>query len=134
MRGTVADLPHDAQYDAAICIFVLHFLSDAEKLALLRGVLDRLQPEAPLLVATAARMTEEHERLRDDLLGTWQEHGELMSVPADRMAAIIAQLLPSQQGMSTAQDHVRLLQEAGFKQVGELLRVMSGAVCAWIAR
>lgn len=134
VRGTVEDLPQEARFDAATCIFVLHFLPDAEKLALLRGIAGRLRPDAPLLVATAARMMQEDERLRDDFMHAWQQHGELLGVPAERMAATVAQLLPMQQQMSTPEDHVRLLHEAGFAHVGEVLRVVGGGVSAWIAR
>ena len=134
VRGTVADLPQEARFDAATCIFVLHFLPDAEKLALLRGIAGRLRPGAPVFVATAARMMQADEQLRDDFLRAWQQHGELLGVPAEQMAATITQLLPMEQQMSTPEEHVRLLHEAGFAHVGEVLRVVGGPVSAWIAR
>jgi tRNA (cmo5U34)-methyltransferase len=134
VRGTVEELPREARFDAATCIFVLHFLPDADKLALLRGIAGRLHPAAPVLVGTAARVVQEDERLRDDFLGAWQHHGELLGVPAERMAATIAQLLPMRPMLSTPEDHVRLLHEAGFAHVGEVLRVMGGGVSAWVAR
>ncbi len=56
VQGTVEDLPATACYDAATCIFVLQFLPDDAgalgKLALLRGVAQRLRPGAPLLLVT----------------------------------------------------------------------------------
>lgn len=134
VRGTVEDLPQEARFDAATCIFVLHFLPDADKLALLRGIAGRLRPGAPVIVGTAARMMPVDENLRDDIMGAWQQHGELMGVPAERMAAAIAQVLPMQPMLSTPEDHVRLLQEAGFAHVGEVLRVLGGGISAWIAR
>ena len=42
VRGVTRDLPPDAIFDAATCIFVLHFLPDHEKLALLREIAVRL--------------------------------------------------------------------------------------------
>ena len=132
--GTVDDLPKEAHFDAATCIFVLHFLSDVKKLALLRGVAERLNPGAPLVIGTAARMLQSGQRIRDDFLGLWQQHGELMDVPAERMAGMIAQLVPIESALSAPDDHVRLLHEAGFTDVGEVLQVMSGGICAWIAR
>jgi tRNA (cmo5U34)-methyltransferase len=134
VHGTVEDLPPGDSFDAATCIFVLHFLPDMVKLELLRGIAERLYPDAPLLVGTATRVLQGDERLRADYLGTWQHHGELMGVPAEQMAATIAQVLPMQQTLSTPEDHVRLLHEAGFAHVGEVLRVMAGAICARIAR
>ena len=134
VRGTVEDLPRESRFDAATCIFVLHFLPDAEKLALLRAVAERLRPNAPLLVGTATRAIPTDERVRDDYLGTWQHHGELMGVPAEQVAATIAQLVPMQPTLSTPEDHVRLLHDAGFEHVSEVLRVMNGAISAWIAR
>ena len=134
VRGTVEDLPQEARFDAATCIFVLHFLPDADKLALLRGIAGRLRPGAPVIVGTAARMMPVDENLRDDIMGAWQQHGELMGVPAERMAAAIAQVLPMQPMLSTPEDHVRLLKEAGFAHVGEVLRVLGGGSSALIAR
>jgi tRNA (cmo5U34)-methyltransferase len=133
-RGNGTDLPQEARFDAATCIFVLHFLPDTEKLALLRDIAGRLRPDAPLLVATAARMMQPDQQVRDDFLRAWQQHGELLGVPAEQMAATIAQLLPMEQQMSTPEEHVRLLHEAGFAHVGEVLRVVGGPVSAWIAR
>jgi tRNA (cmo5U34)-methyltransferase len=47
IQGTVETLPTEARFDAATCLFVLHFLPDEEKLALLRGIAARLRPDAP---------------------------------------------------------------------------------------
>jgi len=136
VRGTVADLPQEARFDAATCLFVLHFLPDADKLALLRGIAGRLRSAAPVLVGAGARVTVagEGERLRDDFTGAWQQHGELMGVPAEQMAATITQLLAMQPMLATPDGYVALLHEAGFAAVGEVLRVMNGGISAWIAR
>jgi len=133
---SVADLPQEDRFDAATCIFVLHFLPDAEKLALLRGIAGRLHPAAPVLVGTAARVVGAGEDggLRDDFLGAWQQHGELLGVPAAQMAAMITQASALQPMMATPEGHVALLHAAGFAEVGEVLRVMNGGISAWIAR
>ena len=52
VRGTITDLPSDARFDAATCIFVLHFLPDPAKLALLQGIHSRLRPDAPLIAVS----------------------------------------------------------------------------------
>ncbi len=136
VRGTVEDLPQEARFDAATCIFVLHFLPDAEKLALLRGIAGRLRPEAPVLIGTGARVAVggEGERLRDNFMHAWQQHGELLGVPAAQMAATITQVLAMQPMLATPEGYVALLYEAGFAAVGEVLRVMNGGISAWIAR
>lgn len=132
VRGTVENLPRETCFDAATCLFVLHFLPDAGKLALLRDIAGQLCPDAPVLVATAAR-TQQEEGLRDDFLGTWQQHGELMGLPAEQMAERIAQLRPMLPTLSAPEDYVRLLHEAGFRRVNEVMRVM-GTISAWFAR
>jgi len=136
VRGTVEALPQEDRFDAATCIFVLHFLPDAEKLALLRGIAGRLRPEAPVLIGTGARVAVagEGERLRDDFMGAWQQHGELLGVPAAQMAATITQVLAMQPMLPTPDGYVALLHEAGFADVGEVLRVMNGGISAWIVR
>jgi hypothetical protein len=55
-------------------------------------------------------------------------------MPADRMAAIIQELLGQQVRATAEQDYVRLLEEAGFEHVASILSVMSGGIGAWIAR
>jgi len=131
-RGTVADLAPEARFDAATCLFVLHFLPDEGKLALLRGVAGRLRPDAPVLVASGARVDEGG--LRNDFLGAWQQYGELMGMPAARMAATIEQLTAQQAHMTTAEGYARLLGEAGFRRVAPFFSVMNGGLSAWIAR
>lgn len=132
LHGTVDDLPPERAFDAAVCLFVLHFLADDDKLALLRGIAARLRDEAPLLVASAARV--EAGDLRADFLGAWQQHGELMGLPAEHMAAIIDQVMEQQADAATAEDYLRLLREAGFPTVAPFLDVMHGGIVAWIAR
>jgi tRNA (cmo5U34)-methyltransferase len=130
--GTIDDLPAKRQFDAAICLYVLHFLPDDAKLALLQGIAARLRPQAPLLVASGARVDDGG--LRDDLLGAWQQHGELMGLPAERMAAIIQQVMARQEGATPEEDYVRLLCQAGFQRVASFLSIMNGGMGAWIAR
>ena len=135
LRGTVDDLPPGARFDAATCLFVLHFLPDAGKLALLRGIAGRLRPGAPLLVASGARVDDEALRgLRDDFLGAWQQYGERLGMPAEQMAGTIARLVAQQPAMTTPADYVRLLHAAGFAHVGSYFNVLGGGLVAWLAR
>ena len=106
IRGTVEVLPIDTRFDAATCLFVLHFLTDAAKLALLRAVAGRLHSGAPVLVASGARLRAD-DALRDDFIGAWQQYGELAGMPADRMAAIIHELVGQQVRATAEQDYVR---------------------------
>ena len=131
VRGTVDDLPAGRRFDAATCLYVLHFLPD-DALALLRGIAARLRPQAPVLVASGARV--DAGDLREDFLGAWQQHGELTGLPAERMAATIRQLAAQQAGAATEADYVRLLREAGFARVAPFLSVKNGGMGAWIAR
>ncbi len=130
VRGTVEDLPAEARFDAATCLFVLHFLPDAGKLALLRGIAMRLRPDAPVLVASGIRPDDGG--LREDLLGAWQQYGELMGMPAERMAATIEQLMS--QPLTPDEDYVHLLREAGFKRSTRFFSGLGGGITAWIAR
>jgi tRNA (cmo5U34)-methyltransferase len=132
VRGTVEELSPHVRFDAATCLLVLHFLPDAGKRTLLQGIRERLQPEAPVLVASGGRVNDGG--LRDDLVGAWQQHGELLGMPAERMATTIDRLMAQQPDMTTDDDHVRLLLEAGFARVASYFRVMGGGMGAWIAR
>jgi hypothetical protein len=48
IRGTVEVLPIDMRFDAATCLFVLHFLTDVDKLARSRsGIAVKAAAEFP---------------------------------------------------------------------------------------
>jgi tRNA (cmo5U34)-methyltransferase len=132
VRGTIEDIPSRGSFDAATCLLVLHFLPEAQKRTLLQGIAERLQPEAPVLVASGSRVDDGG--VRDDLLGAWQQYGELHGMPAERMATTIDQLMAQQPNMTSEDGHRRLLLDAGFTRVASYFRVMGGGMAAWIAR
>ncbi|GCF11846.1 class I SAM-dependent methyltransferase [Dictyobacter arantiisoli] len=133
-------LAPDMRFDAATCLYVLHFLPDAAKLELLRNIRDRLQPGAPLYLISPVRGDETkfgvtNPTLRADFLGAWQYHGELMGMPKEQMAGIVAQLTEqmSQPQVATADSVQELLHEAGFRQVAPFFSML-GTMYGWIAR
>jgi tRNA (cmo5U34)-methyltransferase len=132
VRGTVEDLPRQAHFDAATCVFVLHFLPDEGKLALLRGIATRVRREAPVFVVSGAHMDDDG--LRDELLGAWQQYGELRGMPAEQMAATLESLLTRKPEATTAEGYQHLLQEAGFARVAQYFTVLGGAIGGWVAR
>jgi tRNA (cmo5U34)-methyltransferase len=134
IHGTVEDVPAEDVFDAATCLFVLHFLSDDDKLALLRGIGRRLRSGSPVLIASGTRVLVTDETVRADLLGAWQQYGEIAGMPAERMASTIQQVT-TQQAMGTAEsDYVRLFHAAGFTHVAQALSVLGGGLVAWIVR
>ncbi len=132
VRGTVEDLPRQSRFDAATCLFVLHFLPDDDKLALLRGIVGRVRQDAPVLVVSGARIDDGG--LRDDLLGAWQHYGELLGMPAEQMAATLESLVARKVEATTAEGYQRLLQEAGFTRVAQYFSVLGDVIGGWIAR
>ncbi|HEU5349199.1 MAG TPA: class I SAM-dependent methyltransferase [Ktedonobacterales bacterium] len=131
IQGTVDDLPADAHFDAATCMFVLHFLPDEGKNSLLRGIATRLRPDAPVVVASSIRGDDGG--LRDDLLGIWQHYGELMGMPAERMASTIERLVAQASTLATAEQYEQLLREAGFERVARIFSASPG-FSGWLAR
>jgi hypothetical protein len=111
---------------------VLHFLPNGGKRALLQEMANHLRPDAPGLVASGARVDDAG--LREDFLGAWQQYGELMGMPSERMAATIQGLMAQQSAMTTEEDYPRLLRDAGFSRVASYFRIMGGGMSAWIAR
>jgi tRNA (cmo5U34)-methyltransferase len=132
LRGTVENLAAEARFDAATCLFVLHFLPDEAKRETLRGIARRLRPGAPVLLASGGRVGVSD--LGADFRGAWQRYGEIMGMPAERMATIIEGLVAQQTNATPVEDYERLLHEAGFSQVASFFNVMSGGIGAWIAR
>jgi len=140
VQGTIEHLAPKTRFGAATCLYVLHFLSDDAKLELLRTVRDRLQPGAPLYLISAVRVDETNfgvtnPQLRADFLGAWQHYGEVMGMPTEQMAGIVAQLSEqmSQPQVATADRVQELLHEAGFSHVAPFC-LMLGAMYGWIAR
>ncbi len=140
VEGTVDQLVTETRFDAATCLYVLHFLPDAAKLELLRTIRDRLQAGAPLYLISAVRgasmeMDGTNPTMRADFLGAWQHYGESMGMPAEQMAGIVTQLAEqmSQPQTSTAERVQELMHEAGFTHVVPFCSML-GAVYGWIAR
>jgi tRNA (cmo5U34)-methyltransferase len=135
IQGSVDDVPVDRRFDAATCLFVLHFLPDDAKRALLRGITQHLHPDAPALSVSGCRVDElTIGEMRDDLLGAWQQYGELRGMPAEQMRAIITDIVARQAQATTEERYRQLMYEAGFMQVVPVLSIMHDAACAWIAR
>lgn len=132
VNGTVANMADEVRFDAATCLFVLHFLPHAAKLATLQGIARRLRPGAPVLVASGARV--EVGDLEGDFRAAWQQYGERMGMPAERMATTIAGIIAQQADALPAAGYVQLLEEAGFSRVANVLSVLGGGIGAWIAR
>jgi tRNA (cmo5U34)-methyltransferase len=140
VQGTIEHLAPEKRFDAATCLYVLHFLPDAAKLELLRNVRGRLQSGAPLYLISAVRVDETEfgvtdSTLKADFLGGWQHYGEMMGIPAGQMAGIVAQLTEqmSQPQVATADRVQALLHEAGFTHIAPFSSIL-GAMYGWIAR
>ena len=131
VQGTIEHLAPETRFDAATCLYVLHFLPDAAKLEFLRTVRGRLQSGAPLYLISAVRVDETkfavtNSTLKADFLGAWQHYGEVMGMPEEQMAGIVAQLTEqmSQPQVATADRVQELLHEAGFTHVAPFYSVL----------
>jgi tRNA (cmo5U34)-methyltransferase len=135
VEGSVDALPADRRFDAATCLYVLHFLADDAKRALLRGMRQHLVADAPAMSVSGCRVdTVTAGPLRDDLLGAWRQYGEQRGVPAAQMQGIITELIARQAEATPEEGYRALMHEAGFTHVVTVLSVMQDAMCAWIAR
>ena len=134
IQGSVDDVPVDCRFDAATCVFVLHFLPDDAKRALLRGITQHLHPGAPALSVSGCRANElTVGDLRDDLLGAWQQYADRRGMQAEQVRMIINDIVARQAQVTTEERYRQLMHEAGFTRVVPVLSIMYG-VCAWIAR
>jgi hypothetical protein len=124
LRGTVEVLPIDKRVEAATCLFMLHFLTDAAKLTPLRAGAARLHSGATVLVASGARVHADA-ALRDDFTGAWQQDGNWRVYP------LIGRLRLSRSSWARCpamaeQDCARLLQEAGFEHIASIMSALAG--------
>jgi tRNA (cmo5U34)-methyltransferase len=139
-QGTVDQLQTTMRFDAATCLYVLHFLPDDSKLETLRTIKNLLQPGAPLYLISAVRgatmdVNASYPTLKADFFGAWQQYGELMGMPAAQMMSTIEQLTKqiSQPQVATAETIQNLAHEAGFTHVAPFCSMME-AIYGWIAR
>jgi tRNA (cmo5U34)-methyltransferase len=130
VRGTVDDLPDTARFDAATCMYVLHFLPEDGKLALLQGVARRRLPGGLALVAAGVRR--DFDGLQDDIGGAWQQYAKRMGLSAEQMAAFMARQKETPPDGATEEDYPRLLREAGFRRVTRYFNALGGM--GWLAR
>lgn len=114
VEGVVADLPAEPIYDAATLLLVMHFLpDDGAKLALLRGIAERLAAGAPLLLAdlhgdpTSAAFGRLLAAWRQRILDAGADPAEV-ATSFDRIQVDIAFVPEGRVG--------ELLREAGFDQ------------------
>ena len=123
------DLPATARFDAATCLYVLHFLPNDAKLAVLRGIARRLRPDGLALVAAGVRR--DFGGLQDDVAGARRQYAQRLGMSAEQMAAILARLTTPSDG-ATEEDYPLLLREAGFQRVTRYFHAL--AAIGWIAR
>lgn len=135
IEGSVDDLPADRRFDAATCMFVLHFLADDAKRGLLRGMRRHLAADAPAVSVSGCRVDAATAGpLQDDLLGAWRQYGEHRGVPAEQMRAIVEEVVARQAQGTPEARYRELMHEAGFTHAVTVLSLMHDAMCAWIAR
>jgi tRNA (cmo5U34)-methyltransferase len=126
--GTVDDLPHDRQFDAATLIGVLHHLpGDDAKRAILRSLAARLKPGAPLILAGNCYAYAS----RPLLLAAWGERWRMHGATAQEVEAKLGKILQGADPPHSEEAVASLLAEADF---GQPTRFFSSLFWgAWIA-
>jgi tRNA (cmo5U34)-methyltransferase len=108
IRGTPDDLPPTLHYDAATCIYVLmHLPDDGRKLQLLKSIVQRLNPGAPLILVDAVR---DH---RATFEAAWQQYAEARGMPTAEMIAFLERIKTGSNTVTEART-LELLDEAGL--------------------
>jgi tRNA (cmo5U34)-methyltransferase len=112
LEGTIDAAPA-IEFDGAVCLLTMHFLSVAERLQALRELRRRLKPGAPLVVAHHSVPAAPHARKR------WlQRHVAFMAsngVPVADTARTI-EAMASRLPLLSPEAEVDLLEQAGFER------------------
>lgn len=129
LPGSVADLPGDAEFDAATLLLVLHFLpDDGAKLDLLRAVAARLRPGAPLVLA------DQHGDLARTADGrlyqAWHARQIANGMPPESADAMFAGLPQVIHFIPENRLHA-LLTETGFVDIQPIFRAL--VIGGWLA-
>ena len=138
VQGTVEQLETEARFDAATCLYVLHFLPDDAKLSLLRSIKNHLRPGGSLYLISGVRPDIAGIDIANpipgaDFQGAWQQYGEAMGMPAERMASTVAALTEqmSRPQTATAARVEELAHEAGFTYATPFCTIMGSMYC-WV--
>lgn len=110
--GRVEDLPQESVFDAATLIGVLHHLpGDKAKLGLLRAIVSRLKPGAPLILAG------NHHVYADQplLLAAWGERWRMRGATPDEVKAKLGKILQGADPPASEDAVFKLLAEAGLE-------------------
>jgi tRNA (cmo5U34)-methyltransferase len=125
IQGTPDDLPSMPHYDAATCIYVLMHLPDnGKKLHLLRSIVQRLKPGAPLILVDAVRDN------RELFEAAWQRYAEARGMPGAEMAAFLERIKTGSTTVSESRN-LELLNEVGLRTVTRFFSAFG--MYGWIA-
>lgn len=127
--GSIADLPPDAVFDAAIMIGVLHHLpTDAEKQDILAQIAQRLKPGAPFVVAGNYRAYASNPLL----MAAWANRWRMNGAEPDEVEAKLNKILQGAEPPKSEEAVLALLTEAGFEDARRFFASLFWG--AWLAR
>lgn len=112
-RSTVAEMPETEPFDAATLIGVLHHVpGDADKIALLTSLANRLKPGAPLIVAG------NHQAYASQplLLAAWGERWRMHGATSDEITAKLGKILQGADPPASEAAVFDLLAQGGFER------------------
>lgn len=109
LRGDINDAP-DGPFDGATCLLTLHFLTQAERLHVLRGLRKRLRPGAPLIIAHHCRpkIGQAHDWLTRSATFAAGENADVTIAARSAMGMMQKLMLLSEK------DEEMLMRKAGF--------------------
>ena len=111
--GVIEDLPKDKRYDAATLIGVIHHLSgDEAKIKILSAIAQRLNPNAPLILA-GNRYAYKSQPL---FLSAWGERWRMTGSTPDEIKIKLGKILLGADPPHSEQEVFNLLDKAGFEK------------------
>lgn len=127
--GSLEDVPAAQTYDAATLIGVLHHIpGDADKIALLRQIAERLRPDAPLILAGNRYAYSSHPML----LSAWEQRWRMKGASPEEMKAKLAKILDSADPPASEDAVAGLLAQGGFGTPEPFFSSLFW--CAWLCR
>lgn len=108
------DAAPESEFDGAVCLLTLHFLSRAERLRTLQELWRRLKPGAPLIVAHHSFDTSPAGKTR--WLRRYAAYSASAEAPEANTEATIA-AMSERLPLLAPEEEVELLNEAGFERI-----------------
>ncbi len=131
VNGFVSDLGRDKDFDAAICLLVLHHTSNdgSERLGIVSGISERLKSEGYFINAELSY--ENDSEISVDLMEKWKSLNRISGAPEEKIK-MLPKMMEEHLSIQSPKEVENMLENNGFYSVVQFFQ--SFLIRAWYAK